>query len=130
MSEGDESKSSVGVIEWCDLTVDDAIGVSDFYCDVVGWNKTAMSMGDYDDYEINLPATGATVAGICHARGSNANLPAQWLMYVRVEDVERSAARCAELGGEILDGPREMAGSNFCVIRDPAGAVLALMSNL
>ena len=66
------------------------------------------------------------MAGICHARGSNANLPAQWLMYVVVEDVEASARHCVELGGELLDGPRELGGGRFCVIRDPAGAVCAL----
>jgi predicted enzyme related to lactoylglutathione lyase len=69
------------------------------------------------------------VAGICHARGSNADLPAQWLATITVEDVDRNAARCAELGGEILAGPRDMGSQGrFCVIRDPAGAVAALFS--
>jgi predicted enzyme related to lactoylglutathione lyase len=67
------------------------------------------------------------VAGVCHARGANANLPAQWLVYVQVEDVEASARRAAELGGAVVDGPRGMGSLRFCVIRDPAGAVLALV---
>jgi predicted enzyme related to lactoylglutathione lyase len=81
-------------------------------------------MGDYDDFNINLPSSGETIAGICHARGSNSKLPAQWLMYVRVQD----AARCTKLGGSVLDGPRAMGKSEFCVIKDPAGAVLARVS--
>ena len=72
------------------------------------------------------PGSGECVAGICHARGSNAELPPQWLMYVTVEDVDRSAARCTELGGQVLVGPKPLAGGRFCVIRDPAGAVCAL----
>jgi predicted enzyme related to lactoylglutathione lyase len=68
------------------------------------------------------------VGGICHARGSNSNLPPQWLIYVQVEDVARSAERCVELGGTVLDGPRSLGESRFCVIQDPAGAVMGLMS--
>jgi predicted enzyme related to lactoylglutathione lyase len=69
---------------------------------------------------------GVATAGICHARGLNGDLPAQWLIYIVVEDVERSAAACVELGGQVLVAPRDMAGGRYCVIRDPAGAVCAL----
>ena len=128
MSEKADSGAKIGVIEWCDLTVDAAETVKDFYCGVVGWESSAASMGDYDDFNINLPQTGNTIAGICHARGGNSNLPAQWLMYVRVGDADASATRCEELGGRVLDGPRSMGSGRFCVIQDPAGAVLALVS--
>ena len=72
------------------------------------------------------PGTGETVAGICHRRGPNASLPAQWLLHLLVEDVDRSAAQCVELGGAIIDGPRSIGSGRFCVIRDPAGAFCAL----
>ena len=122
------SDKNIGAIEWCDLTVEDAETVKDFNCGVVGWHSGAASMGDYDDFSVNLTSSGETIAGICHARGSNSKLPAQWLMYVRVQDAAQSAARCTELGGTVLDGPRAMGKSEFCVIEDPAGAVLALVS--
>ena len=121
--------SNIGRVEWIDLTVDDASRVKDFYCAVVGWSSTEVEMGSYSDFNINLPGTQDTIAGVCHARGSNANLPSQWLIYVRVESVKASAEKCEKLGGKILDGPRRMVGSNFCVIEDPAGAVMALMSD-
>lgn len=124
-----EKPSNIGRVEWMDLTVQDASGVRDFYKSVVGWTSTDVDMGHYSDFNINLPDTGDTIAGVCHAKGSNANLPSQWLMYVRVESVEDSAAQCKKMGGEVLEGPRRMGGSNFCVIKDPAGAVLALVSN-
>ena len=123
-----ENKKTFGAIEWCDLTVNDANNVKSFYCDVVGWQSSPVSMGDYDDFNINLPDSGETIAGVCHARGSNSNLPAQWLMYVRVEDVDSSADKCKALGGKVLDGPRDMGKMRFCVIQDPEGAVLALVS--
>jgi len=121
--------AKVGRIEWCDLTVQDASRVKDFYCSVVGWKNTEVPMGSYADYNINNPGSGETIAGICHSRGSNRNIPAQWLMYVRVASVVESAATCKRFGGEVLDGPRRMGGDQFCVIRDPEGAVLALISD-
>jgi len=124
----DNPEKIVGAIEWRDLTVSDAGGVSDFYAEVVGWHKQALSMGDYDDYLMNLPSNGETAAGICHARGSNSELPPQWLMYVRVENSKASAEKVVELGGEIIQGPRITNGETYFVIRDPAGAVLAIYS--
>ena len=85
-------------------------------------------MGGYNDFNMNLPASGETVAGICHARGPNVKLPPQWLIYITVADVDESAKRCVEFGGKIIDGPRLMGEYRFCVIQDPAGAVAALVS--
>ena len=123
----DETKAAVGSISWRDLTVEDASGVREFYERVVGWEVKAHPMGEYDDYEMTLPGGGPTVTGICHARGSNATIPPQWMIYITVKSVEESAKQCVALGGEVLDGPRLMGKSPFCVIRDPAGAVAGLI---
>ncbi len=116
----------VGTIVWMDLTVQDAGALRDFYARVVGWEPSPVQMSGYTDFTMLPPGVEDPVAGVCHARGENADLPAQWLMYVVVEDVERSAAECTRLGGQIVAGPRPLMGGLFCVIRDPAGAVSAL----
>jgi predicted enzyme related to lactoylglutathione lyase len=116
-----------GAIVWSDLTVPDAERLRDFYAAVAGWKIESLTMGDYSDF-VMVSSSGDGVAGICHARGENANIPPQWLMYVVVEDVEHSVAECLTLGGEVIDGPRPMSGGQFCVIRDPAGAVCALFA--
>ena len=121
--------NSIGRVEWVDLSIGDAARSKDFYCKVIGWKSTDVEMGTYSDFNLNLPGSGETMAGICHARGMNANLPAQWLMYVRVVDVAASAAEAERQKGKVLDGPRRMGGSNFCVIQDPDGAVMALISD-
>lgn len=119
-------KEQTGVISWHDLTVADAEGIRDFYSEVLGWQAQAVSMGDYDDYAM-APADGAEpVAGICHARGSNAGLPPQWLMYVTVDDLDRALSACEAHGGARLSPVRSMGADRYCVIRDPAGAVLAI----
>jgi uncharacterized protein len=123
---GDERAAKVGSIVWRDLTVGDAEGVRAFYEQVVGWTSVPLDMGGYADYCMN-DAGGETVAGICHARGPNAKIPPQWLVYITVADAAASAKKCEQLGGTVLDGPRVMSGKMFCIIRDPAGAVAALI---
>ena len=127
----------VGQIVWHDLTVPDAPRVRDFYKAVVGWPTSDVALTDangaYADFCMHAPdaqgKAGHVVAGVCHNRGPNAKLPAQWLMYITVADVEASAKKCVELGGKLLDGPRKMGNQMFCAIQDPAGAVCALTSS-
>ena len=123
---GTTDKPEIGSMAWRDLTVDDAEGVRDFYKAVVGWDSEDVGMGEYNDFSMVAPGSREAIAGICHARGSNAKIPAQWMMYIVVADVDQCARSCTELGGEVLDGPRPIGQSRFCVIRDPAGAVCAL----
>lgn len=125
----DSKKPEIGTIGWVDLTVENGGEIRDFYKAIVGWETDAVSMGDYDDYCMVTPDTRHGVAGVCHARGANADLPAQWLIYITVADIEKSAAKCVELGGKILAGPKNMGGhGTYCVVQDPAGAVSALFA--
>jgi len=115
-----------GRIGWIDITVEDAERLRDFYAAVAGWRPENVSMGDYDDYSMTLAGSGTPAAGICHARGSNTELPRQWLIYITVSDVDVSAAACVDNGGKLLVGPKSMGGGRFAVIEDPGGAVAAL----
>jgi predicted enzyme related to lactoylglutathione lyase len=123
---GSEDKVGNGAIIWRDLTVENAPRLREFYTRVAGWKSDPVSMGDYQDYSM-LAEGGETVAGICHSRGGNAGLPAQWLIYIKVADLDRSIAECTALGGTVIHGPRAMGDNRFCVIEDPAGAVAGLI---
>lgn len=116
-----------GRIGWQDLTVDDAEQVRDFYMAVAGWRSQPLDMGGYDDYVMLSPDGESAVGGVCHARGVNAQIPALWMVYINVEDLDASVERVRSLGGEVVDGPRELGEGRFCVIRDPAGAVCGLI---
>lgn len=119
-------KPEVGTIGWQDLTVANADEIREFYEKVVGWQSSPVDMGEYSDFNMIAPGSGDATAGVCHARGSNADLPPQWLIYFVVENVEKSAGQCQSQGGSVLIPVRPLAGGRFCVIRDPAGAVCAL----
>ena len=122
--------TKAGSISWIDLTIDDAERLREFYERVVGWAAVPVEMGGYSDYSMTPPSTDTPAAGICHARGVNADLPPQWLIYITVADLDAGIASCRALGGEILAGPRGLGEhGRFCVIRDPAGAVAALFES-
>lgn len=116
----------IGALEWLDLTVDDADDIRDFYTDVVGWKVEPVSMGDYSDYTM-MTSGGNAIAGVCHARGSNADLPAVWLPYFRVASLEDSLQRCLVRGGTVVTGPKSLGPSmRYAVIRDSANVIAAL----
>lgn len=116
----------VGKIGWIDMTVENAAEIRDFYANVVGLKPEDVSMGEYADYNMTMPASGEAVAGVCHARGGNADIPPGWLIYFVVADVDASAEACEAGGGNVVVPVRGLAGGRFCVIRDPNGAVAAL----
>lgn len=120
-------KTQIGEISWVDLTVPDAAGVKEFYRSVTGWTVDAFDMGGYSDFMVSSPTSKETVAGICHARGDNAALPPSWLIYVKVENLDASIAAAKREGGEIVVGPKSFGAARFCVLKDPAGAVFAII---
>ena len=123
----DESAAKVGSITWRDLTVEDAEQIRDFYKAVVGWESEDVDMGGYSDFGMNMPG-GECVAGICHARGENAQMPPQWMVYITVADLDESIRNCRQMGGKLRTQVRSMGShGRFCVIEDPAGAVAALI---
>ena len=124
MSESD--KPPVGSIGWCDLTVEGADTVRDFYRDVVGWTSTDVDMGGYADYCMNQPFNGTATTGVCWARGTNVDMPPVWLVYFVVASLNDSLARVREGGGEILRDPAPSGGGRFAIVKDPAGAICAL----
>ena len=120
------SSPAIGSIGWIDLTVPNATQVRDFYAHIANWDSSDVDMGDYSDYCMLPSGRADPVAGVCHARGENADIPPQWLMYITVANVAESLAQCTSHGGEIVRPIREMGGAKMAIIRDPAGAVCAL----
>ncbi|UCF68905.1 MAG: VOC family protein [Acidobacteriota bacterium] len=115
----------IGAIAWTDLTVDDAESIRDFYEEVAGWQPSPVDMGGYKDF--NMMASDQAIAGICHRRGANADLPSQWMIYIIVDHLDERIERCRRLGGGVLVEPKQMgAHGRYGIIRDPAGAVCAL----
>ncbi len=126
MAQRKKVDAKAGTILWHDLTVKNAETVSEFYTSVVGWKREALDMGGYSDYGLTVEGKKAPVGGICHRRGPNARLPAQWLIYIAVDDLEKSLKRVLQLGGKVRSDVMAVGDGTACIIQDPAGAVCAL----
>jgi uncharacterized protein len=109
-----------GRVGWIDLTVPAADASRDFYCAVLGFTSAPTEMGGYADHSIVAP-DGAVVAGICHARGDNADIPPGWLPYFVVADVEAAVDRAVQRGATVVASALE-----FTVLQDPTGVGFAL----
>jgi len=120
--------NKVGEMVWMDLTVANASEVKDFYQSVIGWQSEdiAMDNGQYHDYSMALASNSETVTGICHAKGPNADMPATWLPYFLVTDIEQSTQNAVKQGGELLTPIKSMGSDKYAVIKDPSGAMCAL----
>jgi predicted enzyme related to lactoylglutathione lyase len=124
-------RHAIGTVGWIDLTVPNADSVRDFYKAVVGWKAEGLDMGGYSDYVMSPPTEGAEpVAGVCHARGVNNGLPASWLAYFIVADLDASVQQVEAMGGTVVRPPTKMGPQGrFAVIRDPSGAACAIFQS-
>lgn len=118
--------AKTGTIGWIDLTAADAPALRDFYAGVTGATTEEVPMEGYSDFTVHPAGGGDPIAGICHARGGNAALPAVWLVYFVVDDLDRALREVVQRGGRIVQGARGSSGGRMAVIADPAGAHAAL----
>lgn len=114
----------VGEFSWYELATGDALAAFDFYERLFGWERTeTMDMGPIGPY-VMYGQGGTTYGGMFNAGPGAA--PA-WLLYVRVDDVERAVAAVRAGGGEVLRGPMEVPGGDVIAqCRDPQGAFFAV----
>lgn len=124
------SNNEIGTMAWLDLSVSNATEVKSFYEDVVGWKSESVAMGDYDDYVMLEPIKSGAVAGVCHAQGVNKDLPAAWLPYFLVADIEASIKAVEAKGGSLVTEIKSMGSDKYAVIKDPAGAACAIYQKI
>jgi len=125
----EQQKPEVGTLSWFDLTIPNAEEVRDFYSKVIGWKSEPVPMekGKYNDFNMIARESDLTVTGVCHAQGVNKNLPAQWLLYFTIKNLDKCIEECRTNGGKVIVESKDMGNfGRYCVIEDPAGAVCAL----
>ncbi len=116
-----------GAFSWNELTTTDVDGAKAFYAELLGWSMDDLPSGD-TTYTM-LKAGGQEVAGMMATPPEAASMPAMWGSYVTVEDVDAQAGKAETLGGKVLVPPRDIPNvGRFCVIQDPQGAVLSLIT--
>ena len=110
---------------WYELTSADPAASVDFYRAVLGWGHRDAGVPGMD-YTV-MSAGPTPVAGIMKAMPG---MPARWVGYVGVPDVDASARRVAELGGTVHRPPGDIPGvGRFAMVADPEGATLTLFKS-
>jgi predicted enzyme related to lactoylglutathione lyase len=113
---------------WNELATKDAGAAKKFYAELLGWQlkEGDAAPGAYTEIVVG----DAHVGGIFQAGPEHGgDMPSQWSAYVAVDDVDAAAARVAELGGKVRVPPNDIPGvGRFCVINDPTGASLSLIT--
>ncbi|UUO24826.1 VOC family protein [Colwellia sp. M166] len=122
--------NKIATMAWLDLSVENAETVKSFYQQVIGWKADNISMGDYDDYAMLEPSGNEAVAGVCHAKGINKDLPPAWLPYFLVADIMVSIKPVEESGGSLVSALKSMGNDKYALIKDPAGAVCAIYQKM
>ena len=58
-----------------------------------------------------------------------AEMPANWLTYFHLDDVDAGLERVRELGGEVMREPTDSPYGRFAPVRDPQGGVFSLIQS-
>ena len=112
---------------WNELATTDLDAAQRFYGELFGWQfKTSDAAGmAYNE----IVAGGQHVGGLYQMGPEYGDGPSHWMAYVHVEDVDARAARVESLGGKLCVPPTDIPNvGRFCVINDPSGATLSLIT--
>lgn len=115
-----------GAFSWNELMTTDIDGAKSFYSALFNW--------ELEEIQSDMPYTMATVdgqqvAGLMQNPPEANGMPANWGGYVTVDNVEASAKLAVSLGGKVLMEARDIPNvGRFCVICDPQGAMLSLIT--
>ena len=117
-----------GTFCWNELTSPDAAACKEFYTGLLGWTTKEMDMGPAT-YTI-FKAGDRDIGGMMQMNKEMCpDAKPGWMAYVAVADVDARARRVEELGGKVCVPPTDIPTvGRFCVITDPAGTALSLIT--
>jgi hypothetical protein len=124
MSEKEQSPmGQPGHFCWNELVVPDDAAAQRFYTQLLGWTTEPFGAGM--DYTV-LRKDGVGVGGLMKA--PEPGIPAQWVPYVIVGDVDAAVAKAAQLGAKVCKAGFDIPEvGRIAVLADPQGAVFGII---
>lgn len=117
------ASSLTGKFVWYELTTPDAAAARRFFADVLGWDSRDGSVPGID-YSL-MSAAGCDVAGLM---GQQEGMPAAWLGYICVEDIDAAFTSAAAAGATPILPVSPIPGvGRFSILIDPTGAPFGLL---
>lgn len=135
MSEHKMTMPAEGAFCWSELATTDLGAARDFYKTLLGWEiKESTATGSCEGAEVavvynEIVVGGEHVGGMYGMGPEYGGAPPHWMSYVAVADVDERARKVVELGGKVCVPPTDIPNvGRFCVINDPAGAAISLIT--
>ena len=116
-----------GTIDWVGLSTPDRESSALFYSDLFDWGMARYETGAGPF--VTAEVRGRDAAGILQPQPTIGDLPlpAAWTISIRVDDLDESLLLLSDLGGRIIDRPREIPEiGRSALVADPTGAVFSL----
>ena len=128
MSEQHQTPAA-GTFCWNELSTNDLDKAKNFYAELLGWQLKESDATGMKYTEI-VASNGQHVGGMYQAGPEcGGEAPPRWMAYVAVDDVDARAARVEALGGKLCVAPMDVPNvGRFCVVTDPTGAALSLIT--
>jgi predicted enzyme related to lactoylglutathione lyase len=126
LHQGAQVVNEPGSFSWNELYTRDISAAREFYRKVFGWGVEEADMGNgkYTLFQVD----GKPIAGGMDMSALLPDsIPPHWLVYFTVENTDDSVAKVKELGGTVVDGPKDTPMGPFAVIQDPVGAAFAVI---
>ena len=121
-----------GAFCWNELATTDLEAAQNFYKTLLGWEiKESKATGECEGSMVynEIVVGGQHVGGIYKMGPEFGQAPSHWVAYVAVDDVDAKARQVWELGGKVCVPPTDIPNvGRFCVINDPTGATIALIT--
>ncbi len=114
---------------WNQLVTTDQKVSGDFYCSLLGWSRRELDLGPFGLYTL-FQQNGKDVGGMMNpATDYSRSRQSWWETVIAVADVDALASRVTELGGTVIEPPRDVPGvGRACLIADPMGVPVCLMT--
>jgi len=120
-------RNRLGRFSWAELNTTDWEGAWKFYSSLFGWKPTSsMDMGEFGTYFMFGVDAKNSMGGMSNS-AKTMNLPAHWLFYFNVDDIQQAVSQVQDRGGKVVNGPMEIPGGDLIAIcGDPQGAFFAV----
>ncbi len=128
---GVELRDEPGTVCWNELLTPDLEKAKAFYGGLFGWEPETADMGELGEYTLFNRSGGLQAAGMLPIKPEMGPIPAHWLVYFAVDDIDVAHNKAISLGGKALVGPRDIPDvGRFAVLQDAVGAVFAIYRSL
>jgi len=128
---GAEIVNEPGTFTWSEINTRDIKGAQKFYSEVFDWGikenpfESQDGPGTYTEWQND----GRTIGGgMTMVSGVPEQVPAHWLIYFAVADCDVTAAKCTELGGNIMVPAMDIPQGRMAILTDNQGAVFAVIT--